>query len=59
VLGSEFLSKVVHGFCLAGLVFGDLGPKGNHQFIGFATEDKYVNVAHELRVMFMYFVVAA
>src|SRR5262249_16655682 len=37
------------------MVFCYVGPKMDHQLIGFTPEDEKVNTSHEVRKIFMYF----
>jgi hypothetical protein len=39
------------------MIFGDVGPKRNHQLIGLTPKGEHVNIPHEVREMFMYFLV--
>jgi len=37
------------------MVFCDIGPKRNHQLVGFTPEGEQVNISHEVRKIFLYF----
>jgi hypothetical protein len=39
------------------MVLCNIGPKRNHQLIGFTSKDKQVNLSHEVRMKVMYFVI--
>ena len=40
------------------LIFCDFGPIRNHQLIGFTPKDEQVNLSHEVRKIFMCFVIS-